>query len=319
MCTDGGISPLTPLTFTFSLSRLFSTTRVPIHTFLAAWICTHTHTHRVTTPKTQVCSETGRLLLNMKDLRRLDIYEAVQRGAARTPTLLRSVDVGGRPRTVLPNKACTAVAIANENSGKDTEQGSVTMVRGIDTDDPQTNVIPLDSNKGWDDNYFINKGLHMPLTRNALQYWDTKSHLAADENFTNVIQNYASPIFIEPKKMAWGGPDEDELLVNLQENNGLLRINVTENRVMAAASYGLKDHAVVPVDINSSDKQCVLQTYKDLFALRSPDGITTIKYNDIMYVVIANEGDFKAYGETFEDSFEAQTLFKVRTQIYLRV
>lgn len=264
-----------------------------------------------------VCAETGKLLLNMKDLRRLDIYRAVQRptGDANDqdpvpPTFLQSIDVGGRPRMVLPNKGCDMVAIANQNKGKDTEQGSITIVRNLDTDDPTTTQIRLDENDEWDDNFFIRKGLHMPLTRNALQYWDERSSIAEDEDFSNVIQNYRPSIFLEPKRLAWSGPDEQELLVNLQENNGLLRINVTENRVVGVVSYGLKDHSVIPVDINDKDGECNLKTYSDLFALREPDGISTIKYNDRTYVIIANEGDAKSFGEEFEDEYRAKKLFK---------
>ena len=211
---------------------------------------------------------------------------------------------------VLPNKACDMVAIANANEGTIQEHGSITIVRGLDTLEPNATIIPLDSNGHWDDDYFIQKGLHMPLTKHALEYWDTRSPLADGEDFSEVIATYASPLFLEPKKLAWGGPDETELLVNLQENNGLLRINVPENRVSAAASYGLRDHSVVPVDINDEDGKCILKTYKDLFALRSPDTISTIKYNDRKYAIVANEGDYKSFGEEFKDSYTAMSLFQ---------
>jgi len=121
----------------------------------------------------------------------------------------------------------------------------------------------------------------MPLTQSALQYWDDFQHPEAAEalNFSHVRDNYDTTIFIEPKNIAWSGPDESELLVNLQQNNGMIRVDMATNQAVAAASYGLKDHNVVPVDINKNDKACLLQTYPNLFAMRNPDRITTLRQN----------------------------------------
>ena len=154
----------------------------------------------------------------------------------------------------------------------------------------------------------------MPLTKNALEYWDTWSPIADEVNYSEIRNNYRSGVFLHPKKLAWSGPDDSELLVNLQENNGLLRINATTATATALVSYGVKDHSIVPVDINNSDKTCNLKTYQDLFAMRNPDTIATLRFNDKQYVVTANEGDSRKF-EGFADKNKANTLFTVRFRL----
>ena len=149
-------------------------------------------------------------------------------------------------------------------------------------EEPDATVIPMDFNQ-WDDQYLLERGLNMGLTLKALEYWDDHSHLADDLDFENIRNNYRSAIFLEPASLAWNGPSESELLVNLQENNGLLRINMTDLTPVAVAGYGLKDHSMIPVDIQTEDKTCDLQKYPSLFAMRNPDAIQTVKYNDKYY------------------------------------
>ena len=83
--------------------------------------------------------------------------------------------------------------------------------------------------------------------------------------------------------MAWS-PDETELLVNLQENNGLLRVEVATATSLSVASYDVKDRSRVPVDL-IEDGKCELKTYESLFAMRNPDIISTIRYNGESFAV----------------------------------
>uniref|UniRef100_A0A6U2Y7X6 Alkaline phosphatase n=1 Tax=Entomoneis paludosa TaxID=265537 RepID=A0A6U2Y7X6_9STRA len=86
-----------------------------------------------------------------------------------------------------------------------------------------------------------------------------------------------------------------------------MRINVTSGKPLSVASYGLKDHSRIPVDI-LEDGTCDLRTYDSLFAMRNPDTISTIRYNDKTYVVTSNEGDYKKY-EGFSERYKAKDLF----------
>jgi len=99
--------------------------------------------------------------------------------------------------------------------------------------------------------------------------------------------------------------------MNLQVNNGLVRVDVTNNKATSLVGYGLIDNGAVPIDINGDDGTCDLKTYPKLFSMRNPDVITTLKYNHKVYVLTANEGDVGEYGD-FEDGITANEFFTVR-------
>lgn len=64
------------------------------------------------------------------------------------------------------------------------------------------------------------------------------------------------------------------------------------------------------IDINDKDRICSLKLYPGLFAMRNPDTIKSIKYNDKYYVITANEGGGKEYGD-WEEEFKSNKLFVV--------
>lgn len=264
-----------------------------------------------------MCSEQGWLFLSIASRGVMEVYQTVQRSNPKNPQKILEFTIqGGDPVQLLPNSNCTLMAVSSENHG-DVSYGSVTILRDLENlnvgKEPTQTIVPMDMDEenGWDDDYVLGKGLHMPLTKKALEYWDEYSPIAEEANFTDVRSNYRSSLFLEGEYMAWASPEETELLVNLQINNGLLRININENRAMALAGYGLKDHGSIPIDIDSSDKACNLTTYPNLFALREPDSIRTLQYNGKLYVLTANEGDDKDFRE-YEDMVKARTLFVVR-------
>lgn len=245
--------------------------------------------------------------VSFEDLGTVEMYETVKRSDPRVPKMLKSFDVGPLPQFVLPNKSCQLLAVGNANRGKGLDSGSITFIRKPLSDASQVMRVPIDE---MDDAYLVKKGLNMPLSFSSLEYWDEYGPDAEELDFSEIRANYKSSIFLEPKAMAWSGPNEEELLVNLQENNGLMRIDAATGKPLSVASYGLKDHSEVPVDINAGDKKCALSTYDSLFAMRNPDIITTVRYNNKTYVITANEGDSKEYNG-FEEKWKAKSLFKV--------
>lgn len=246
------------------------------------------------------------------------MYQTVQRDDPADPILLATIEVGKVPAQIIANTNCTLLAVSNEQKDEDLTHGTVTIVRDLDKAAAgglaSTTFIPMDAQgedgSGWDDDYTLRKGLHMPLTKSSLEYWDTVSPIAEEADFTEVREKYRSSFFVQGEALAWSGPNESELLVNLQVNNGMMRIDVARNQALALAGYGLKDHSVVPVDINPDDKKCDLRTYANLFSMRNPDTIATLRYNDKIYLLTANEGASKEYG-AFEDEIKARELFLV--------
>jgi len=254
-----------------------------------------------------ICAEKGWLFVSIKEAGIVQQYQTVQRDDPKDPILKQDIPVGPLPFQVLPNPNCTIVAVSNENDHALTH-GTVTLVRDLESDEPSTTSIAMDGGDGiWDDDYTLRKGLHMPLTSNALKYWDELSFMKDELDFANVRENYRSSIFIEGESLAWM-PDGSEVLINLQVNNGILRIDAANNRALALAGYGLKDHATVPIDINSKDKACNLKTYPNLFSMRNPDSAKTFRYNGKNYLVTANEGGNKVYGD-WEDEIKGKDVF----------
>jgi hypothetical protein len=76
----------------------------------------------------------------------------------------------------------------------------------------------------WTDEELIDKKVHMPLSLNAMMYWDTFEEI----NFTAAIDAYTPASVLEPEYLAWG-QDESKLYANLQENNALVIVDVATN------------------------------------------------------------------------------------------
>ena len=65
----------------------------------------------------------------------------------------------------------------------------------------------------------------MPLSASALEYWDEYSSIAGDVDFTAARAAYTAASVLEPEYLAWSG-DEKYVLVSLQENSALIKIDV---------------------------------------------------------------------------------------------
>jgi hypothetical protein len=78
----------------------------------------------------------------------------------------------------------------------------------------------------WTDEELIEMGVHLPLSLNAMKYWNQFE----DINFTAAIESYTPATVLEPEYLAWG-QGETKLYVNLQENNALVIVDVATNEV----------------------------------------------------------------------------------------
>lgn len=263
----------------------------------------------------KVCPSRGWLFVSNVDAHTVQMYETVKRNNPTAPTLIATTEVSLYPDSMLPNDNCTILAVSHERN-TDLFYGVVTLVRNLDfqtkpndIDQPTATAIPLDNQDGrpWDDEYVLRKGLHMPLTRRAMEYWDLYSDKKDRLDFSKERSSYRSSLFLQGEYLAWT-PNQQEVLVNLQANNGLLRLDVAHNRPSDLAGYGLKDHADVAIDINGNDQDCNLLAYPNLFSMRNPDAIETFRYNGRTYVLTANEGKSRTYNG-FADAVKAKELF----------
>jgi hypothetical protein len=54
-----------------------------------------------------------------------------------------------------------------------------------------------------------------------------------------------------------------------------------------------------------------LKTYDSLFAMRNPDVIRTLRYGTKHYIITANEGGSKDFGDDWEEEWSSHDLFQV--------
>lgn len=199
----------------------------------------------------QVCAEEGVLFATTKDDPNpgvVNIYTTAKRtpealisatsieaspAIVTKPELVHIVEVGAGPDYVKPNSDCSILAVANEGEGDYDDvtgltnpEGSVTLVKGpfLDVEaPPATSTVSFP----WTDEELLSKGIHLPLSEKALEYWDDHSAIAADLDFSAARASYTGASVLEPEWLVWSA-DEKFILVNLQENAALVKINVAD-------------------------------------------------------------------------------------------
>ena len=247
-----------------------------------------------------VCANRGLLFVVTKDdpnLGHVLVYKAASRSEDGTmitpPELLTTVIVGYGPDMARPNSACTMLAVANEGEGVYDEAvglinppGSVSLINLEDLDNVSATNVPF----LWTDEELIAKDIHLPLSQNALEYWDEHSTIADDVNFTLARATYTTASVLEPEWLEWTA-DDKYVLVNLQENAALVKVNVETATAEDIYGYGLKSWEDTPIDIIEDDGCATMPTVPGLFSVRTPDSIAVINVNGQTYVATANEGD----------------------------
>jgi hypothetical protein len=86
-------------------------------------------------------------------------------------------------------------------------------------------------------------------------------------------------------------PDSKTLLVNLQTNSALARIDILSATVVAIDGYGIKSWTTGDgIDIVQDDGCNVSVTLPLLYSVPPPDVIANVEIDGELYVVTANEG-----------------------------
>lgn len=166
---------------------------------------------------------------------KLSVYSTAQRAADGIfvqPTLIHTIEVGNGPDNVIVSEDCMIAVTANEGEGEYDEEiglinpeGSVSIIRGPFNDTsvtPQVTSVPLNK---WTEEELIEKGVHLPLSLNAMIYWNDPE---GGTNFSAAIGSYTPASVLEPEYLQWSG-DESKIYVNLQENNAMIIVDIATN------------------------------------------------------------------------------------------
>lgn len=104
----------------------------------------------------------------------------------------------------------------------------------------------------------------------------------------------------EPEYIAVSG---DRAYVTLQEANAIAVLDIQNEEFEDIFSAGFEDYSVIPVDIDKKDDAYSPALYDSLRGIRMPDGIAVFEIDGTDYLITANEGDAREWGDEEAGTF----------------
>jgi hypothetical protein len=105
---------------------------------------------------------------------------------------------------------------------------------------------------------------------------------------------------LEPEFIA-GAPNGHTVWVTLQENNALAEVDLETALVTRVVGLGLKDHSRGENGLDAGDQNGGARIRREpVFGMYQPDGIAAYEVDGTAYLVTANEGDAREYGNYAE-------------------
>lgn len=110
-----------------------------------------------------------------------------------------------------------------------------------------------------------------------------------------VLKKGAAPSAdLEPEYIAVSG---GKAYITLQENNAIAVLDLASRTFDGIYSTGFEDYGVTPIDIDKKDDAYAPKTYGSLMGIRMPDAIAAVQAEGKTYLVTANEGDAREWGD----------------------
>ena len=110
-----------------------------------------------------------------------------------------------------------------------------------------------------------------------------------------VLKKNSEPsVDLEPEYIAVA---DGKAYVTLQENNAIAVLDIAAKTFSGIYSAGFEDYSATPVDIDKKDETYSPKTYESLMGIRMPDGIAAFTQNGKTYLLTANEGDSREWGD----------------------
>ena len=110
-----------------------------------------------------------------------------------------------------------------------------------------------------------------------------------------VLKKGAAPSAdLEPEYIAVSG---GKAYITLQENNAIAVLDLASRTFDGIYSAGFEDYGVTPIDIDKKDDAYAPKTYGSLMGIRMPDAIAAVQAEGKTYLVTANEGDAREWGD----------------------
>ena len=116
-----------------------------------------------------------------------------------------------------------------------------------------------------------------------------------------VLKKGSTPsVDLEPEYIAVSG---GKAYVTLQENNAIAVLDIDSQTFDGVYSAGFEDHSTTAIDLDKKDDAYDPQTYESLLGIRMPDGIAAFTVEGATYLVTANEGDAREWGDEDQGTF----------------
>jgi hypothetical protein len=194
-------------------------------------------------------------------------------------TLISSVTIGAQPDMVTFTPDGTGVLVANEGEPSDDYQtdpeGSVSII------DVRNLAAPVVRTAG----FTAYNSQATALRASGVRIYGPGASVAQD---------------LEPEYIAISA-DGKTAWVTLQENNALAKVDIATATVSNILPLGFKDHGVAGNELDASDtdgKSINIKTWPGVRGMYLPDSMASYTVGNQTYLVTANEGDARAWGET---------------------
>lgn len=197
--------------------------------------------------------------------------------SASTLELISQVEIGALPDMVTFSPDGRYVLVANEGEPSDDYQidpeGSISVI------DISDHKAPVARTAGF--TQF--NGQEAALRARGIRIFGPNATAAKD---------------FEPEYIAVSA-DSRTAWVTLQENNAMARVDLASAKVISVTALGYKDNSLEAnaLDIQDEDGKINITTYPGLRSLYMPDSIAAYEAGGKTYLVTANEGDARAWGE----------------------
>jgi len=197
---------------------------------------------------------------------------------ARDLRLLGSATVGALPDMVVFTPDGHTVLTANEGEPSDDYQidpeGSISI---IDVKNPSRMLVRTAGFEAFN-------GQAAALRARGVRIYGPGASVAQD---------------LEPEYIALS-EDGRTAWVTLQENNALAKVDIKTATVTDILPLGFKDHGVAGNELDVSDndgKTINIRTWPGVWGMYQPDAMASYTVKGKTYLVTANEGDARAWGE----------------------
>ncbi|WP_448553592.1 choice-of-anchor I family protein [Thalassotalea montiporae] len=203
-------------------------------------------------------------------------------GAA--PSFVKNVEVGVLPDMVTFTPDGSKVIVANEGepSGDYTTdpEGSISIINIADGVVSDTSVSLTFTSFNNQQAMLESQGMMFPNP--------------SGRTINGQLINTTVAMDLEPEYVAVSS-DSKTAFVSLQENNGLVIVDLDAMEISGITGLGFKDWSQLSLDASDKDGGVNFKQYNNLYGMYQPDTIATFEWNGATFVVTANEGDGREY------------------------